>query len=94
MTLKGDSLVNVVSTDSILSYHLLAANVSIRYSNDAPIDILAIGEEEILGRTSMFPLDILLMRRNDSVYLFLMTPNNSRSAVPADLLYSIVEKNK
>ncbi|NNV55082.1 hypothetical protein [Limnovirga soli] len=93
LTLAGDSLQKVEINDTIINYHLLADNFSIRYSKEDPVDILVIGQERPLGETSIVPIDCLFLKRNRSVYLLLMTPINANASIEPHLLYNIVTGN-
>jgi hypothetical protein len=93
LTLSGDSLQTVAKNDSIISYHLLCHNLSVRYAMKEPIDIFVIGKEKGLGTTITIPIDILFLKQNENLYLLLMTPIDSKSSIEPDLLYNIVTGN-
>jgi hypothetical protein len=89
LTLSGDSIKNVAQNDSIFNYNLLSNNISIRYQANDPIDIFLdnYGDESSNKRT---PMNILFLRRNNHVYLLIMTPNEAKKMMPDDLLYNIL----
>ena len=90
LTLSGDSLQTVCENDSILSYHLLCNNFSIRYAEKGPIDIFVGGKDRSLWTTTLIPMDLLLLKRNSAIYLLVMTPNNPKSNISHDLLYDVI----
>ena len=92
LTLNGDSLKTIIENDTVIAYHLLCKNFSVRYEEKGPVDIFVIGKKGFLGRTPLIPMDILLLRRQKNVYLLLLTPNNQNQVVPPELLYNIIEK--
>lgn len=93
LTLSGDSLKTVIKNDSIFSYHLLCKNFSIRYDENAPIDIFVEGQESF-GMTSIIPMDIMLLKRNKIVYLLVMTPNKPTGVISPNLLLNILSETK
>ena len=90
LTFAGDSLKTIAKNDSIISYHLICSNLSLRYSETAPIDIFVVGKEGSLGRTTPIPLNILFLERGEVVYLLIMTPTDSKYSIPPSLLYNII----
>ncbi len=90
LTLAGDSLKNLVQNDSVMSYHLLCKNFSIRYNKDGPIDLFVVGQEGMLATTTIIPMDLLFLKRDGAIYLLIMTPNDPKSPIPPDLLYNVV----
>lgn len=89
---SGDSLQNVIENDTIASYHLLCKNFSISYMEDGPVSIFMEGTDRPFGYT-IIPADLMLLKRQKKVYLLIMTPNNFKKGIPADLLYNIVRKS-
>lgn len=90
LTLSGDSLRTVVTNDSIVSYHLLCNNFSIKYNEKEAVDIFVIGNEKAFGTTTVIPMDLLFLKRDSVVYLMMMTPNDPKSVISSDLLYNVV----
>jgi len=90
-TLFGDSTSTIRKNDSLISYHLICKNFSIRYAEDAPTDIFFVGVEGLFTITKPVPLNISLLKRGKALYLLLMAPHTSRGTVPADLLDKIIE---
>lgn len=93
-TLSGDSLQTLSESDSMISYHLLCNNFSLRYSEQGPVDIFVAGKERGLGTTTQISMDLLFLNRNHAVYLLIMTPKDSKSTIAPDLLYNIVTGTK
>ena len=73
-----------------MAYHLRCKNFSLRYGENNPVDIFVKGKEGSLGRTPVIPMDILFLRRQKNVFLFVLTPRNDDYDVPAELLYRII----
>lgn len=90
LTLSGDSLKIIAKNDSVMAYHLRCKNFSLRYGENNPVDIFVKGKEGSLGRTPVIPMDILFLRRQKNVFLFVLTPRNDDYDVPAELLYRII----
>lgn len=90
LTLSGDSLRTVVTNDSIVSYHLLCNNFSIKYSENEAVDIFVVGNEKAFGATTVIPMDLLFLKRDNAVYLMIMTPNDPKSVISPELLYNLV----
>jgi hypothetical protein len=90
LTLAGDSLKNLVENDSVMSYHLLCKNLSIRYTENGPIDLFVVGQEGMLASTAIIPMDLVFLDRDGAVYLLIMTPNDPKSTIAPDLLYNVV----
>jgi len=89
LTLAGDSL-QEVKNDSAVSYHLICKNLSVRYSEEQPVDIYMVGTELLFGNTTRIPMDLLLLKRNAAVYLLIMMPDNPKATIAADILYNMV----
>lgn len=90
LTLSGDSLRTIVANDSIVSYHLLCNNFSIKYNEKEAVDIFVIGNEKAFGATTIIPMDLLFLKRGSTVHLMIMTPNAHTSVIESDLLYNLV----
>jgi hypothetical protein len=71
----------------------LCDNLSIRYAKNDPIDIFVLGQEKLLGAATIVPMDLLFLKRDDALYLLIMTPNGPRLTIPPDLLYNVVKGN-
>jgi hypothetical protein len=93
LTLAGDSVQNVVKNDSVVCYHLLCENFSIRYAKNDPIGFFLVGQEKMPGATTVVPMDLLFLKRDDAVFLLMMTPNSPTLTIAPDLLYNIVMGN-
>src|SRR5436190_5479635 len=89
LTISDTPLNTLYSNDSLVYYHLSCENFSIRYSEKEPVDIFVGGNEGIFGTYSI-PMDLLFLKRNNGIYILLMTPLNRKAGIPSDLLYNIV----
>jgi hypothetical protein len=89
LTISDAPLNSLYSNDSLVYYHLSCENLSIRYSEKEPVDIFVEGNEGILGTYSI-PMDLLFLKRNNGIYILLMTPLSRKAGIPSDLLYNIV----
>jgi len=92
MTISGDSLQNVIENDIMWGYHLRCKNLAIRYTEQGPVTIFMEGKDGPFG-TLIVPANLMLIKRQKKVYLIVMTPNDLKKGIPADLLYNIVRKN-
>ena len=90
LSLSGDLLQTVSKTDSLISYHLLCKNLSIKYDG-SPVDLLLQSKSNIL-KTTRLPLDVLFLKRNKSVFLFIMAGNGEKVSISPEYLNKIVTK--
>lgn len=72
-----------ISNDSIQYIRLHNAKLSLRYKNDEPIDIL-------LEPKKNQDLDVLLARKNKSLFFLAAIPDYPKHTIPDSLLYKIV----
>lgn len=91
LTFQGDSITTIRRNDTIASFHLICNNLSIKYQEDAPIDIFFSGKPGPFGSYGAVPIDIIFLKRKKSIYFLLMLSKNSGS-IPGDLLYNIINK--
>lgn len=89
LTIKGDSLRQTIKNDSLINLDILCHNMSIRYQDDAAIDIFIEGKQEGSG-TLPIPMDILFCKRDKNIYLLILTANSADSPVPKNILKSIL----
>ncbi|NIG53327.1 hypothetical protein [Chitinophaga sp. Cy-1792] len=90
MTLAGDSLQHIVKNDSIISDYLICKNMSIRYEAEEPFDIFVVGPDRLFGVTAKFPMDLLLLKKDSTLQLMILTPDDPETGIAPDLLYNIV----
>jgi hypothetical protein len=90
LTLSGDSITRLVKNDSILSYHFLCHNFSVRYGNKDAIDIFAVGDDRLFGTTVRMPMDLVFLERNGAVFVLIMTPNEEHSSIDPAFLNNII----
>ena len=74
-----------------LGYKLRCKNFSIRYSEKDPVDIYMVGKNLSFGKTINIPMNLLFLKREKSVYLLILTPEEERDYVPNDILYDLVK---
>lgn len=92
LTIAGDSLSTTLQNDSLLSFHVALSNLSIRYSENDPIDI-HLGQRESSDSSVKISADILFLTRNNCLHLLVMTPNNPDALIDPSLLYKLVGGN-
>lgn len=92
LTLKGDSLQTIANEDTIVSYHLLCTNLSIKYSKNDPVDIFLEGKEKSFGSYNI-PLDVLFLKHKGCVYFVFMISADTERPIPPKLLYQVVTGN-
>ena len=93
LTMSGDSIQNINSNDSIISYHLRCDNLAIRYSEDSDVDISVSANYKIFRIGNNPKINVLFLRRDNSVYLLTMITTDSKAPLPPDLLYNLVTGN-
>jgi hypothetical protein len=87
-TLYGDSTFTVVQNDSLLSYHLVFQNLSVRFSRASQIDTYI----HLNNNKEKVPMEVLFLRRDSTIHFLIMTPNNPNTYLPKGLLYEKVMK--
>lgn len=92
-TYWGDSI-QTNANDSISSHYLLCKNLSIKYDPKQPIDIYLTGREMFLGRIAPFSLNILFLKRGQSVLVYILTPANKKAQLSPDMLFDFVRDIK
>lgn len=90
LSFYGDSIETKYLRDSVLAYRFLCKSFSLRYQVGNPIDIIMERKPGFLGKNSGINTEILFLKRNSSVYLFILTPIENNFLLPKDLLYRIL----
>lgn len=90
LNLYGDSLHFVKRDDTTISLYFLCSNFSISYSENGPLDICLEGKTSFI-KNREFPIDILLLKRDNSVYFFFMTPVYPNKNIESQLLNRIIK---
>ncbi len=85
----SDTTQLIIKNDSIIYYHLSCNSLSLGYSNQPTVDLLFEAKNEMF-RKGMISTDVLFIKRNDTAYFLMMTPNNIANYIPSLLLYDIV----
>jgi hypothetical protein len=90
MTLSGDSIQTIINNDSIICYKFQCDNLSIKFGQANPVDILLTGKTiSSFGKHKPFSAELLFLKRNNKIYLMILN-SLDQSAVPSSLLYNIV----
>jgi hypothetical protein len=90
LSLSGNSIRTLLSTDLIRAYHLDAEGVSIRYGQNARIDIVI---ETGVGVVSI-PMELLLLKKNNTVFLLVLCPDDISKDFPDLSLYNLISKEE
>jgi hypothetical protein len=90
LALAGDSIKNTISNDTVLGYHLICKSFSIKYSENAPLDVGLTGDDNIFNISPEISTDILFLYRNQAIYLLVMIPEKPGTTVRPNILYDIV----
>jgi hypothetical protein len=86
LNLDGEDISPLVRNDSCIYYRLSCKNLSLRYGQNGPVDLFIENTGRAFDR--YFPLEVLLMKRNQAAFLMLMTPANITIHKP--VLYNLV----
>jgi len=91
-TISADSLETIKSNDSLVAFHCLLYNLSLKYEEDHPVDIYVAGENSGIITRTIIPADILFVKKDSALYFSLMSPTNNKYPVSANLLLDITTK--
>lgn len=91
MTLSGKNIQQVASLDTLIVFKALAETFSLRYAKDEPKDIVILGQDRLLGVRTSIPMAVYLVKRNASVYLVVLTPNDPKKYISNELFQNILE---
>lgn len=83
---NGRDLKTVIKNDSVFSFSVDFQYFSIIYNNSTNVDIDGATHKNI-GR---IPMDVMILRRNGSFYLLLLTQDNDSENLAPDLLYKLI----
>jgi hypothetical protein len=89
LALSGSSVRTLLSNDSIMTYHLNAEYISIRYDEDATTDIVI--EPSATSKKSI-PMELLLFKQGKVVYLLILYPDDIKEDFPGLSLYNLIQK--
>lgn len=92
ITYSGDKIENVVSNDSLLQFHVVCKNFSIRYAADSPVDILLTNENHSIFSEKKMHLDVIFYKHQGKVYFLFLTPIDYKLQV-APIIGSELFKN-
>jgi hypothetical protein len=79
LTLHGDSVQQVMQNDSMVCYSLRCKDLSVRYGKDNPVDLYVKADKFF---SSGVPMSVLLYRKNNSLYVLLLSPNKKKNLDP------------
>lgn len=85
LTIGGDSIQKVLSNDSIIAFKSKCKNFSIKYGQGAPVDIFAVIKKKSLTNNH-FPVNIVFLRKDKNVCLFVVSPQNSDEPLSNNVL--------
>jgi hypothetical protein len=82
----------MLRNDSVLYYYLPKGAFSVRYGLDSAVDFY-IESKEPFDAQSKLPKTLLFMKRNGSLFFFMMFPIKEDVKFPINLLYSMLTQN-
>lgn len=88
LTFSGDSIPQSVITDSIISYNFRLSSMSIKYREQAPVDILIEGKSDGFSKLNI-STNVLFLKKNRSTYFLMMTSDDTKISLPFNALYLI-----
>jgi hypothetical protein len=84
LSLHGDSAQTITKNDSIASYYLKLKNVTVQYNQGGVKEIF------IDANTSDHPINLMFLKRSNSLYFLLLAPKDNDTKLNPDLLNNIV----
>jgi hypothetical protein len=95
LSFKGDNkkLQKKIINKNFISYCLTAKTVSLRYSEDAPIDIFFGGREGLLAIRNKHPMMISFYKKQKSIYIMILIPNTDDVNLDPDLFEKLMNDN-
>lgn len=87
-----DSLTTIVRNDTVVCYSAVCENLSVSYGEKKPVDIFMEGSELGMGKNIEVHLNILFLKRNDVIFMILMSPDKPDKTIHSNLLYNIIAK--
>jgi len=94
LTMSIDRLTFLNYGDSCVSYNGYCKNFSIRYNENEPIDLFFESETQnkLLKEWLGSPIELLLYKKDNHIYLYLLIANKSDNIIAQDILKKIVIK--
>jgi hypothetical protein len=93
LTISDPPQRQIISNDSLLSYHLFCSNLSIRYAKELPIDLFMAGKELPFGNYEKIPIELLIWKHNAKLYIFFLKARKD-DVLPLKMLYDLVNVTK
>jgi hypothetical protein len=90
LTIGGDSIQKILSNDSIIAFNSICKDFSIKYGQGGPVDIFAIVKKKSLTNNH-FPVNIVFLRKDKNVCLFVLSPQNSDEPLSHNVLIRQLE---
>jgi hypothetical protein len=78
----------LLKNDSLVYYHSYFKNLSFKYKQSFDNDIYFRTEDDVDG---YLPLELLLLKKNKSIYLVIIASKDVRTALPNGFLYKIIQ---
>ena len=91
--LNGDSIQTIIKNDSIAYYFLKLKNISVKYDDDNN-DVIFIDGAQGLRQFSYIPLNVMFLKRNQSLYFILLAPKDFNKKLEPDFLLNLIIKSK
>ncbi len=80
LTFSGDSIKNIIKSNSVIGYSLLLNNLSIKYNAEEPIDFYIENAGNFVTQSPTH-LNLFLFKKHSEVYLLIVTPINGKEKV-------------
>ena len=89
LTCNTKTLSNSTINSNLILYKVVLGNFSIRYSNK-PVDILLTKSENIFKAQSSITIDVALLKKNNEVFLFVLSSKDNNIPVEAGTLFNLI----
>jgi len=90
LTFAGDSFKTLLKNDSVAYYYLMFRNFSISYGKSGVVDLAAEVKGSSIFQKRRQPIEILFLRKNDNLYLLMMSVNQNKINLEPGSLYKII----
>ena len=87
-TFEGDSLSTTIKNDSVICYYLMLNDFSISYKENGKVDILS----ECKKGNDIHPFNVLFLKKENDIYLLLMSPEIKGTILKHDEIYSLLNQ--
>jgi hypothetical protein len=89
LSIKGDSIQQTCKNDSMICFNALCNNMSVSYKSQSEADIFIEGKQKGFSTLSI-PMVVLFLQHGNSTYLLVLTSLTSNSAIPKNILESLL----